>query len=236
MGKRTGEKTKAKRKTEVIPFPGRALPSPPSAPTADAVYECLRAIIVSLEEKDSYTYGHSIRLAEYAVMLATEMGLSEEEIREAELSALLHDVGKIGIPDSVLLKPARLTRAEFEIMKTHPVRSERIVQKISSLQHLLPGIRHHHERWDGHGYPDGLKGEEIPLYARLILVVDTFDAMTSTRPYRLALDKEVAIQELRRCAGTQFDADMVEHFIRALRKQDQGVKVEVAMSVLKKIA
>lgn len=207
-------------------------------PTAntDVVLECIRSIIVSLEEKDSYTYGHSIRLAEYAVMLATEMGLSEEEIREAELSALLHDVGKIGIPDSVLLKPARLTRAEFEIMKTHPVRSARIVEKISSLHHLLPGIKHHHERWDGLGYPDGLKGEEIPLYARLILVVDTFDAMTSTRPYRLALDKEVAIAELQRCAGTQFDTELVEHFIRALRKQDQGVKIEIAMSVLKKIA
>lgn len=236
MGKRIGEKPKIKRKTKVLPFPGPALAT--SAPTAntDVVLECIRSIIVSLEEKDSYTYGHSIRLAEYAVMLAAEMGLSEEEIREAELSALLHDVGKIGIPDSVLLKPARLTRAEFEIMKTHPVRSARIVEKISSLHHLLPGIKHHHERWDGHGYPDGLKGEEIPLYARLILVVDTFDAMTSTRPYRLALDKEVAIAELQRCAGTQFDAELVEHFIRALRKQDQGVKVELAMSVLKKIA
>lgn len=241
MGKRAGEKPKQqKRKTkvEIIPFPGQAVSPAPTdtAPTADAVYECLRSVMVSLEEKDSYTYGHSIRLAEYAVMLATEMGLSPREIREAELSALLHDVGKIGIPDSVLLKPARLTRAEFEIMKTHPVRSERIVQKISSLHHLLPGIRHHHERWDGHGYPDGLKAEEIPLYARLILVVDTYDAMTSTRPYRLALDKEIAIEELRRCAGTQFDATLVEHFIRALRKQDQGVKVEVTMSVLKKIA
>jgi HD-GYP domain-containing protein (c-di-GMP phosphodiesterase class II) len=231
MGKKSGEKLK--KKTKVIPFPGNTAPA--SAPTEPAL-ECLRSIIVSLEEKDSYTYGHSIRLAEFAVMLATEMGLSEEEIREAELSALLHDVGKIGIPDSVLLKPARLTRAEFEIMKTHPVRSARIVQNISSLQHLLPGIRHHHERWDGLGYPDGLKGEEIPLYARLILVVDTFDAMTSTRPYRLALDKEVAIAELKRCAGTQFDSRLVEHFIRALRKQDQGVKVSVPMSVLKKIA
>jgi putative nucleotidyltransferase with HDIG domain len=202
----------------------------------DVLLESLRAIISSLEEKDSYTHGHSIRVAEYAVMIATELKLSEVEIREVELSALFHDIGKIGIPDSVLLKPARLTRAEFEIMKSHPVRSARIIEKISPLRNLVPGIRHHHERYDGLGYPDGLKADEVPLYARIILIADTYDAMTSTRPYRLALDKEVAFEELRKCSGTQFDPALVDCFIRAMRAQDRGEEKPVRASMLKKIA
>lgn len=203
----------------------------------DVLLESLRAIISSLEEKDSYTHGHSIRVAEYAVLLAQEVGLSEIEVREVELCALFHDIGKIGIPDSVLLKPARLTRAEFEIMKSHPVRSAKILEKISPLRNLIPGIKYHHERWDGLGYPEGLKGEEIPLYARMILIADTYDAMTSTRPYRLALDKEIAFEELRKCSGTQFDSSLVEAFIRTMRKQDAGEKQPARpAAMIKKIA
>lgn len=201
----------------------------------DILFESLRAIISSLEEKDSYTHGHSIRVAEYSVLLAEEMALSEVEIREVELSALFHDIGKIGIPDSVLLKPARLSRAEFEIMKSHPVRSARILEKVSLLRNLIPGIKYHHERFDGLGYPEGLAGNDIPLYARIILIADTYDAMTSTRPYRLALDKEVAFAELVRCAGTQFDPLLVEHFLRGMRKKDQGTR-PTRVSLLKKIA
>lgn len=237
-----GEKKTPKAANGVLLFRREELPAPP-ANTAfaeeiypDLLLESLRAIISSLEEKDSYTHGHSLRVSEYAVLLATELGLSEVEVREVELSALLHDIGKIGIPDSVLLKPARLTRAEFEIMKSHPVRSARILEKITAIKHLIPGIKYHHERWDGLGYPEGLKGDNIPLYARIILITDTFDAMTSTRPYRLALDKEIAFEELRKCSGTQFDPVLVDHFIRAMRKQDQGVKPEPRISVLKKIA
>lgn len=203
----------------------------------DVLVESLRAIISSLEEKDSYTHGHSIRVAEYSVMLAAEIGLSEVEIREVELSALFHDIGKIGIPDSVLLKPARLTRAEFEIMKSHPVRSARIIEKITPLRNLIPGIKFHHERFDGLGYPEGLAGHDIPLYARIILIADTYDAMTSTRPYRLALDKEVAFAELRKCSGTQFDPALVDAFIVSMKKLDQGGKKHpVRDSFLKKIA
>jgi len=199
----------------------------------EILLEALRAIISTLEEKDPYTHGHSIRVAEYAVALADQIGLSEIEIREVELSALLHDIGKIGIPDHVLLKPARLTRAEFEIMKSHPVRSARILEKISALHNLIPGIEYHHERFDGLGYPEGLKGEAIPLYARIILIADTFDAMTSTRPYRLALTREVAFEELQKCSGTQFDPVLVDAFIRALG----GVaKTQKRTSMLKKIA
>ena len=117
----------------------------------DVLVESFRAIISTLEEKDSYTHGHSLRVAEYAVLIAQEVGLSETQVREVELSALFHDIGKIGIPDSVLLKPARLTRAEFEIMKSHPVRSARILEKISPLRSLIGGIKYHHERFDGLG-------------------------------------------------------------------------------------
>jgi len=201
----------------------------------EVLLQALRAIISTLEEKDSYTHGHSIRVAEYAVYLADEVGLSEVEIREVELCALLHDIGKIGIPDNVLLKPARLTRAEFEIMKSHPVRSARILEKISALRNLIPGIQYHHERFDGLGYPEGLKGEHIPLYARIILIADTYDAMTSTRPYRLALDKSIAFEELRKCAGTQFDPVLVEAFIRVVSQLEWG-KRSNRSGMLKKIA
>lgn len=185
----------------------------------EVLFECLRAIICSLEEKDGYTHGHSLRVAEFSLDLGRKLGLSEKELRELEIAALLHDIGKIGIPDSILLKSSKLTISEFEIMKSHPVRSGKILEKISSLRSLLPAIRHHHERYDGFGYPDGLKGNEIPLYARIILIADTFDAMTSTRPYRLALDKESAYQELKRCSGSQFDPYLVEVFLQAVKER-----------------
>lgn len=202
----------------------------------EILFECFRAIISTLEEKDSYTHGHSIRVSEYAVLMAHELGLDDVEVREVELCALFHDIGKIGVPDSVLLKPARLSRAEFEIMKSHPVRSARILEKVSSLQNLIPGIKYHHERFDGLGYPEGLRGEHIPLFARIILIADTFDAMTSTRPYRLALDKEVAFTELRNCSGTQFDPFLVEAFISAMRKKDSGQARTPRYRMAKKIA
>lgn len=188
----------------------------------DVLIDSLRAVVAALEEKDSYTHGHSLRVASYSLMIAHELKLSEIETRSIELCALFHDIGKIGIPDKVLQKSARLSRSEFEIMKSHPVRSARIIEKVSALHNLLPGIRHHHERFDGLGYPDGLSGSEIPLAARIILIADTYDAMTSTRPYRLALDKEIAFEELRRCSSTQFDPELVEAFISAMRKQESG--------------
>lgn len=202
----------------------------------DVLIESLRAIISSLEEKDAYTHGHSFRVAEYTVLLAEEIGLSEIEIREAELSALFHDIGKIGIPDSILLKPGRLTQSEFEIMKSHPVRSGKIIEKITALRNLVPGIVYHHERFDGLGYPEGIKGDAIPLYARMILIADTFDAMTSTRPYRLALEKETAFRELERCSGTQFDPYLVDCFIRVMRRFESSKKTSERESLGKKIA
>lgn len=200
------------------------------------VLECIRAIISTLEEKDVYTHGHSIRVAEYSVMLAEALGMSPHQVTEIELCALLHDIGKIGIPDNVLLKPARLSKAEFEIMKSHPVRSAKILDKISSFKDIVPGIKYHHERFDGLGYPEGLAGESIPIYARIILIADTYDAMTSTRPYRLALDKEVAFEELVRCSGTQFDGSLVKVFVETIRSQDAKQKPKNRVSWVKKVA
>ena len=237
--KKTVKKRKQKQGDNLLrlPLPKRALENQFAEEVyPDVLVESLRAIISSLEEKDPYTHGHSIRVAEYTVLLAEELGLSEMEIREVELSALFHDIGKIGIPDNILLKPARLSQSEFEIMKSHPVRSAKILAKITHLRNLVPGIIYHHERFDGLGYPEGLKGDAIPLYARMILITDTFDAMTSTRPYRLALEKETAFDELRRCSGSQFDPYLVECFIRVIRRMDSAEARPARVSFIKKIA
>ena len=202
----------------------------------EVLLQSMRAIISSLEEKDPYTHGHSIRSSEYAVLLGKELGLTEKEIKELELATLFHDIGKIGIPDYVLTKPSRLTFTEFEIMKSHPVRSAKIIEKITVMACLVPGIKHHHERWDGLGYPSGLKGEEIPLYGRIILVVDTYDAMTSTRPYRLALEKNIAIQELIAHSGTQFDPKIVKAMVNVLRRKDPRADRVSKTTLTKKIA
>jgi HD-GYP domain-containing protein (c-di-GMP phosphodiesterase class II) len=134
------------------------------------------------------------------------------------VAALLHDIGKIGIPDSALNKPARLTSAEFLMVKAHPVITAQIVGKIEALAHLVPIIRHHHERWDGTGYPDGLKGDDIPLLARILAVADGFEAMTSERPYRRARSEEEALAELKKCAGSQWDPKVVEAFLQMLEE------------------
>lgn len=197
------------------------------------ILEVLKTILAVLEEKDSYTLEHSLRVAEYSAMIAQEMGLDKKEAFAVELSALLHDVGKIGVPDYILQKPGPLTRSEFEIMKSHPVRSTKIVQHIRALESLLPSILYHHERIDGYGYPDGLKGKDIPFWSKIVLVADTFDAMTSTRPYRLALDKEIAFEELKRFSGTQFDPEIVEAFLRGFTKNE---KTSRSSSLIKKIA
>lgn len=205
------------RAVKSSPAPATAATAPLTQSDAVSLYhplvqEAVHAVMAGLEEKDTYTYHHSLRVAEYCRSLAEALGLEHREVLDAELCGLLHDVGKMGVPDGILQKADRLTPAEFALMKTHPVRSAKIVEKIGDLEHLLPGIRHHHERWDGFGYPDNLKAEEIPFLSRVVLIADTFDAMTSTRPYRLALTTETALAELRRCMDTQFDRRLVEAF------------------------
>ena len=178
----------------------------------------IRALAAAIDAKDPYTRGHSERVARYSSQVAKEMGLSPEDVRRVRLSALLHDVGKIGIDDRILRKPTALTEEEFEIMKSHPVKGAAIMEVIPQLRDVIPGMKHHHERWEGGGYPDGLAGEEIPLQARIVSVTDTFDAMTTTRPYQRAMDIRFVFQRLRDLAGNRFDPAVVEALIHSYEK------------------
>jgi PAS domain S-box-containing protein len=172
--------------------------------------DTIKALGGALETKDLATKGHSDRTVALALSVARRLGLSEQEREWTQYSAILHDIGKIGIPESILNKPAKLTGEEYEIMKRHPLLGCEIVSQIDFLKPIVPFVRADHERWDGRGYPDGLKGEEIPLIARIVAAVDAYDAMTSDRVYRKALEKAYAVRELERCAGTQFDPKVVE--------------------------
>ncbi len=178
----------------------------------------IQTLLQALRERDPYTYGHCLRVARNARLLAQAAGLNEKEQYETETASLFHDLGKLGIPDSILLKPGRLTPHEEAVMRTHPVKSEEILRPLkdfSPFKLILPGIRSHHERIDGGGYPDGTQGEKIPLISRIILIADTFDAMTTNRPYRNALAYEIAYKELKQFSNRQFDAKLVEIFLKA---------------------
>ncbi len=171
------------------------------------------ALALALESKDPYSKGHSERVTDYAVELGMFLNLSEIDQVSIYRAAILHDIGKIGIPDAILNKPSALSSEEWLIMKSHPERGETICSKLNFAREILPIIRHHHERYDGKGYPDGLSGEDIPFLARLVSIADTVDAITSSRPYRSGGTFEEALAELQRCAGTQFDPSLVAAFI-----------------------
>lgn len=173
----------------------------------------LKSLVMSIEARDSYTKQHSERVTHYALQIANVMKLSEEDIDVIKFGGYLHDIGKIGVKDTVLLKPGKLTDEEFEEIKQHSVIGDNILKPIKFFPKERDMIRHHHERYDGKGYPDGLAGKDIPLTARILAVADTYDAMTSTRPYRKALDHSVAIEELIRCSGKQFDPEVVFAFL-----------------------
>lgn len=177
-------------------------------------YKTIKSISSALDAKDPYTHGHSLRVTLYSLILAKELGLDDATLEEIETAGLLHDIGKVGIPQRILCKPGKLTDEEFEIMKSHPEQGEKIVRKIKKLAIISDWLKTHHERWDGKGYPSGLKGEEIPVSARIIALADTYDAMTSTRSYRVALSHEVAIAEIERCSGSQFDPTFAALFIQ----------------------
>ena len=179
----------------------------------------IKTLLNALKCKDNYTWGHSLRVAYFCVSAGKEMQLSDDQIYELEVSALFHDIGKIGVPDSVLLKPSRLTDDEFLEMKLHPTKSFEILHDLPIFRKIAANVKYHHERFDGRGYPEGLKGENIPLFSRIILIADTFDAMTSSRPYRKGLPFEVAFSELREFGGTQFDPYIVEKFISCMTKE-----------------
>ncbi len=171
------------------------------------------AFAEALEKRDTYTGGHTRRVCEYSMAIAQQMKLPEKLLEELHLSAILHDIGKIGVPDRVLQKPGKLDLDEFAEMNSHPVLGSEILEHVKSLRAMIGGVRHHHEKYDGSGYPDQKKGEDIPLIGRIIAVADAFDAMTSTRPYRTALSHEIALNELEACSEKQFDPGVVEAFI-----------------------
>ncbi|MFS0862533.1 HD-GYP domain-containing protein [Fredinandcohnia sp. 179-A 10B2 NHS] len=173
----------------------------------------VKGVIAALELKDPYTRGHSERVASYALSLAKEVKqFSNDELMAFNYACLLHDIGKVNIPDQILMKPSKLTKDEFEVIKTHPVVGADAVKNIDGLKGNISVIRSHHERWDGKGYPDQLKGTNIPLLARIVAVADAFDAMTSSRSYRSALPMEEAYNRIIEGKGTQFDPDLVEVF------------------------
>lgn len=182
-------------------------------------FQTINTIANTIDAKDEYTKGHSYRVACYSQMLAKELGMSEEEAKNIHSVALLHDIGKIGVPDSILNKPGRLTDEEYAIMKQHPVIGAEILKDINILEGLDIGAKYHHERFDGKGYPEGLKGDEIPYIAKIIGIADAYDAMSSNRVYRKRFSDEKILEEIEKCKGSQFDPDIADAFIRLLKEK-----------------
>lgn len=190
----------------------------------DGYPRALRALTRAIEAKDEYTKGHSERVATLATAFAEYIGLGPNQVEDVTYAALLHDLGKLATPAAVLGKPAKLTDSEYDEMKLHPERAVPIVERIPGTERYLGVIRHHHERIDGRGYPDGLEGDEIPFESKLLAVCDSYDAMTSSRPYRAGMSKEAALAEIERVAGTQLDSDLAVKFVAMLveRSEDDG--------------
>lgn len=178
--------------------------------------QIVQAMSMAIDAKDTYTNGHSSRVAEYARMIAKRAGYSTQLQDQIYIMGLLHDMGKIGVSDAIISKPAKLTDDEYEIIKKHPVIGAQILQTISAFPELSVGARWHHERYDGRGYPDGLSGTDIPETARMIAVADTYDAMTSRRSYRSALPQEIVKAEFIKCSGTQFDPRFAEIMVQLI--------------------
>ncbi|MFQ5422701.1 MAG: HD domain-containing phosphohydrolase [Phycisphaerae bacterium] len=204
---------------------------------ADLLMGLLHALINSIDAKDPYTCGHSERVAYLSRILAQAAGLTPVQCQRVYLAGLLHDVGKIGVPDAILCKPGKLTREEFAELRRHPEIGGRILAEIRQIKDLMPGVLYHHERMDGRGYPRGLVGADIPRLGRIICLADCFDAMTTSRTYRTALPLQLAICEIRRCAGTQFDPHLSELFLsldlkRAMREAHASASNDRAFSHL----
>jgi len=169
----------------------------------------------AIDAKDPYTRGHSERVSNFAEKIAAELGLPEREVEVVRISALMHDVGKIGIEDKILGKEGPLTDDEYEIMKTHPVKGAVIMEQVPQLKEMIPGMKYHHENVNGTGYPEGLRGDEIPLTAKIVSVADCFDAMTTNRPYQKAMDIGYVLERMRSFVGKKFDREVVEALIKA---------------------
>lgn len=206
----------------------------------DWAYESAGALMASLNAVDPMTYQHCLRVGEMSRKLARDMGLNEYEQKMAEFSGMFHDLGKIGISQNIIGKPGKLEPKELDIMRSHPIISESIVRPLAGhpfFRQILSAIRGHHERLDGEGYPDKLAGDRIPILSRVILVVDTYDAMSQDRAYRRGLPDEVVYAELKRCAGTQFDPVLVRVFLQAHATwKSQKVEQETLHQLIKKVA
>lgn len=183
----------------------------------------LKTLVATIEAKDPITSGHSLRVMKFSQAIGEEMKLNKEQMRVLTISSLLHDIGKVGIPEMILGKPAPLSKNEFIRMKEHAARGAEIIKNIKNVEAVVFGVRHHHERYDGYGIPDGLKGENIPIASRIIAVADTFDAMTSDRPYRKGIKMDKVIKEIERNSGSQFDPKIVSAFLSAYSKNSLTV-------------
>lgn len=204
-------------------------------------FSAVESILTSLKVADPETYAHCLRVGEHARKLAKFAGLTEYQQRVAQFSGLMHDVGKMGVDLAITHKPGKLTDSEYDIMKSHPILSEEIIQPMAHhefFQQILPAVRGHHERVDGKGYPDKLHGEDVPLIARVILIVDTLDAMGQTRAYRKGLPVDVIYKELERFAGTQFDQALVKIFLEVHQRHwdKEAADVETIRRVTTKAA
>ena len=189
-----------------------------------AYLESVQTLRYTVEAKDTYTRGHSDRVSEFSVLIGKKLGLPEEQLKILRIGGLFHDIGKIGIPDSILQKETKLTDDEYSEIKNHPSIGAHILGAASIFKDIIPIVKHHHERYDGKGYPSGLAGENIPYLARITAVADTFDAMTSKRSYRDALDLQYVKDEFERCKGTQFDPQIAEVFINILNNDFEKIK------------
>jgi putative nucleotidyltransferase with HDIG domain len=199
----------------------------------------LHSLTSAVDAKDAYTCGHSERVAMLSKLIAQNAGLDEAQVDRIYMAGLLHDVGKIGVAESILQKPGRLTDEEFTQMKRHPEIGAHILADVKQVQDIIPGVMHHHERFDGRGYPARLAGRDIPMMGRIICLADCFDAMTSTRTYRKAMPLEVALADMRRCSGTQFDPALTEAFLQidmeslreVLRHSDSSRRLNAAQPI-----
>ncbi len=178
-------------------------------------FQTAESLADAIEKRDSHTGGHTQRVTLYSQAIAKYLQLTPSERKWVKITSVLHDIGKIGIEDDILKKPKPLSPEEFHIIKRHSNMGAEIIEHIRQLKEIIPGVKYHHEQVDGKGYPDGLRGEDIPILAKIVAVSDTYDAMTTDRPYRKAMDKKMAIDELKRCSGTQLDKEVVEAFIQA---------------------
>jgi diguanylate cyclase (GGDEF)-like protein/putative nucleotidyltransferase with HDIG domain len=196
----------------------------------EAVVETVTSLALAIDAKDHYTQGHSQKVSAYAVVIAKALGMSESEVEEIRLAALLHDIGKVGIPETILNKSGPLDASEWETMKTHTELGAKILEPLQTMDRIRLMVRHHHEFYDGTGYPDRLEGENIPYGARLIAIADAYDTITSERTYKKARTSEDAFRELERCAANQFDPELVALFIETMRRSPR-VRIDASVSV-----